>query len=400
MDTTAKKNADLSIHLGRPSHGSLSSFDKVIKDKLLNLRGEHEQWGAQTLYVELQNDPTLKGVTLPKPSTIHHFLVSQGLTKVYQKHRPMPTEGLYTPTDCHEIWQVDGKGNQQVADLETIAWLNVKDICSHIYISSFPALLKSPKHHPTTSDYQCALRLGFYEWGLPQKVQCDHASVFYDNKSKSPFPTMLHLWLLALGIELIYSRVHRATDQGQVERSHRTLTAQISGEQVFTAWKSLYDFAQTRRKRLNELLPCQSLNGQAPLVAYPQARHSGRYYHPVQEEQLLEIERIYQFLEKGEWFRIVSSAKTLCLGGQVYYLNQAIPKQELRIKFDAAKQQLIFYNDKEQIIQHKAIKGIDKELMMGQHFKVFLMTACQLELPFDWEHQKVSTTFLNTLSTT
>ena len=39
-------------------------------------------------------------------------------------------------------------------------------------------------------------------YGLPEGISFDHDSVFYDNQTASPFPTLLHLWLIALGIEV------------------------------------------------------------------------------------------------------------------------------------------------------------------------------------------------------
>jgi hypothetical protein len=34
----------------------------------------------------------------------------------------------------------------------------------------------------------------------------DHGTVFYDNTTPSPFPTTLHLWLLALGVQVRFTR--------------------------------------------------------------------------------------------------------------------------------------------------------------------------------------------------
>ena len=129
-------------------------------------------------------------------------------------------------------------------------------------------------------NYQIALRLGFLDFGLPKKIQVDHASVFYDNHSKSPFPTRFHLWLIALGIELVYSRVHRPTDQAKVERSHEILFNQTVRSHKAEDWKHLYEICQNRRKVLNEEFPSSTCNGKPPLKAFPKAKHSGKIYAP------------------------------------------------------------------------------------------------------------------------
>jgi len=400
MDRAHKKKEGLAIHLGRPSNGVLSSFDPMIAAKLLALREEYEHWGSRTLYIELKKDMRLQGMRLPKVSSIHAFLLSKDLVKTYQKHRPLPTKRLYKPTNCHEIWQIDGKGTEQIAHLGAIAWLNIKDIFSRLYVVGFPAQLKSRQHHPSTTDYQAALRLGFVQRGLPQKIQCDHASVFYDNKSKSPFPTLFHLWLVALNIELLFTRVHTPTDQAEVERCNQVFWAQVKRKQAFDLWLQLYEWGQARLQRLNEDIPCASLQNQPPLVAYPQARHSGKFYSPHGEEQLLDLNRVYQYLQQGEWFRKVSSAKTIALGGQTYYISKAQKGQQLRIKFKSQNTQLLFYNDEQKVIAKQKIIGIDKPTLMGQTFHVFQRTNAQLELPFEWEEQKKAFLFQANESTT
>jgi hypothetical protein len=116
------------------------------------------------------------------------------------------------------------------------------------------------QRHPNTEDYQLALRLAFLDWGLPQQVQVDHESVFFDNHIQSPFPTRLHLWLLALGIYLRFGRTHQPTDQAMTERSHQLWAAQVLRGQRFASWQALYQALRERRDFLNTRLPCAALD--------------------------------------------------------------------------------------------------------------------------------------------
>lgn len=52
-----------------------------------------------------------------------------------------------------------------------------------------------------------------------------HGTVFYDNTSRSPFPTRLHLRLLALEIDVSFTRKRCPTDHA-IERTHQTMTLQ------------------------------------------------------------------------------------------------------------------------------------------------------------------------------
>ncbi|MEW6649705.1 MAG: hypothetical protein AB1453_05890 [Chloroflexota bacterium] len=119
---------------------------------------------------------------------------------------------------------MDARGYEKIPDIGVITLINVNDVYSKAKIFSYPCWLgrQRASRHPETEDYQMLLRLCFTEWGLPDRLAVDHDSVFYDNLSKSPFPTRFHLWLLALGIELTFGRMGQPKDQAMTERSHQT----------------------------------------------------------------------------------------------------------------------------------------------------------------------------------
>ena len=70
------------------------------------------------------------------------------------------------------------------------------------------------------------MRRAFLTYGLPQTLTLDHGTVFYDNTTPSPFPTRLHLWLLALGVQVRFTRKRCPTDHANTLRTHQTMTAQ------------------------------------------------------------------------------------------------------------------------------------------------------------------------------
>jgi hypothetical protein len=93
--------------------------------------------------------------------------------------------------------------------------------------TSAPNIAQPPKN-------QLALQLAFCEWGLPAQFLLDHDSVFIESPSASPFPTRLHLWTLALGVDVRFIRNHRPTDHACVEQSHQTWFQQVVQDQRFT----------------------------------------------------------------------------------------------------------------------------------------------------------------------
>lgn len=373
----------LDTRMGRPRRGLLSSFDPSIACQLEHWRAAHPGWGATTLGLELEGACQMR--PLPSRASIARFLRASGHTRSYQVHAGVPERKPLDTDRPHQRWQVDAEGNRPIDAVGTIALINVKDVHSRLYAGSYPALLKSPRAHPTTDHYQTALRLAFAQFGLPDQLQSDHASVFYDNTTPSPFPTRIHLWLAALGIELCYSRLHRATDQAYVERAHQTMVRQVIEGACFSGWDQLAQRLDQRRAVLNAFYPCTSLQGQAPLQAFPEAGGSARPYYAEKEPDMLDLERAFALIAQGSYFRRAAKNRTISLGAHIYYVRQATPRNEVRIAFDPDAKHLIFYDEKEQVLTTMPIKGVTLEELMGPLWPSPYVPCIQLALPLDWE---------------
>ena len=72
---------------------------------------------------------------------------------------------------------------------------------------------------------------------------------------------------------------------------------------------------------LNHQLP-YTKTGKPPLIAFPQAKHSGRYFNPLTENTVFDEQLIKNYLYRKEWFRKVSDIKTVSIGGHIYRLKK------------------------------------------------------------------------------
>ncbi len=382
----------LASEMGRPKKGALSTFPEAIRDLILEWREEHPGWGPKTLRAELENHPAFvhqeKKQELPSRSSIARFLKERGLSGHYERHSALPTPPRKDVSASHHRWQMDAQGNQHVPDLPgTVAMIDLVDCYSRLRVLSYPCLLRRAKSHPTTEAYKTLLRLAFCDWGLPKELQVDHESVFFDSASKSPFPTRLHLWLEALGVELLFSRTRRPTDQALIERTHRLWQEQVLEGQRFGSWHSLYEASLKRRDFLNHHLPCATLGERAPLVAFPEARHSGRHYHPELESRLMDLDRVDAFLAKGRWFRLASKDATVCLGGHFYYVGAAHRGAQLEIGYEPSQRRLLFYDEAGEEVARRPIKGISREALLGEMEPYVNLPFFQLPLPFSWAEE-------------
>jgi hypothetical protein len=89
---------------------------------------------------------------------------------------------------------MDAQGSLRVEGGGSVSLINVIDVASRLKVESCPRV-STPK--PAAADYYMALRRAFLTYRLPLRLTLDHDTVFFDNTTSSPFPTRLHLWLLA-----------------------------------------------------------------------------------------------------------------------------------------------------------------------------------------------------------
>jgi len=375
--------AALASVIGRPRAGPLSTFPAALRQRLRQWRHEHPGWGPKTLRAELERQGSFQ--RLPSRSTIARFLREEGLTRRYERHSSLPAAAAPPVSRPHQRWQLDAQGNETIDGLGTVALINLSDVYSRLRLLSYPCVLERPRSHPTTDVYKTVLRLAFCDWGLPEAIQVDHESVFFDSASPSPFPTSLHLWLIALGLKVVFSE--RATDQAIVERSHQLWQGQVIEGQRFGSWYHLYMALRRRRDFLNRHLPCASLGERPPLLCFPEARHSGRLYRVELEAALLSLGRVDAYLGRGRWYRRVSKDGTLSLGRQIYHVGRAYKRIEVEITYDAAQRQLVVHDEAGTLIKRCPIKGVSVEALMGAPY--LLMPSFQLSLPFRASEQGV-----------
>lgn len=381
----------LASQMGRPPTGVLSTFAPLIGKTLRAWRDAHPGWGPKTLLAELEGDERLAQMSLPSERSIAYFLKEADLSRPYERHSPLPQRAHPLATVPHEVWEMDARGQERVPDIGIVTLINLNDRCSRLRLLSYPCVLgiECLEHYPTTEDYQMVMRLAFTEWGLPDCLRVDHDSVFYDNTSKSPFPTRFHLWLVALGVALTLGRAGHPTDQAVTERSHQTWDQQVLQGQSFGCWQALGDALRKRRDFLNYRLPCATLGDVPPLEAYPEARTPRRLYRPEWEADLLDLSSVFTYLGQGRWFRRVSHVGTLSLGSHIYGLGVAWKEQEVEITFDPSTRQLVFCSADGEQEKRLPIKGITLEALMGELGPLVGLPEFQLALPFSWDEWRV-----------
>jgi transposase InsO family protein len=372
----------LTSQMGRPSTGPLCTIPTVMRDAILQMRRTHPGWGPDTLLAELRVDRRWEDQPLPSRSRIAALLKAAKLTRRYQQHSELPTPPLQLEGAPHDEWELDAQGSLHVAGVGKVSLITIIDVVSRLKVESYPCLDTT---NPPLEAYQLMLRRAFLTTGLPRCISFDHGTVFYDNTSPSPFPTRLHLWLLALGIDVRFTRKRCPTDHAKIERTHQTMTLQALLGQHWPDQTALWAGLDTRRAMLNQHIPSWVLHGQAPLQAYPMAAHSGHSYRPEWEMEMLDLHRVFHYLANCRWFRHVRANGRLDIGGYDYYLGTTWRSHMLELRFDATQGCFLGQPEGNDTTIMIPPQGLTKTDLMGELGQLLTLPAYQLALPFTQE---------------
>ena len=378
--------AGLAPPIGRPPTGPLGSIVPALRDAILQLRRSHPGWGADTILAELRTNPVSAEHPLPSRARVAAFFKHAKLTRRYNRHTELPEPAPAPVGTPHDEWELDAQGPVQVDKLGKVCLVNIIDTTSRLKVESYPCVGTT---NPALETYQLVLRRAFLTTGLPRRLSFDRGTVFFDNTTTSPFPTRLHLWLLGLGVEVGFTRVRRPTDHAQVERVHQTMTLQALLGQSWPDPVALWAGLDARRTMLNVHIPCRTLGAQAPLEAYPQAGHSGRFYRPEWEAELLDLNRVHSYLATCRFFRRVAQNGSVALGGIYYYINSKYRGRAIEVTFDP--EWALFRGQVAGVAEPVEIipRGLTKEALIGEAGDIAALPVYQLALPFTHEAQRV-----------
>jgi len=330
--------------LGRPATGSLSDFDPLVRYVALRLKRQHPTWGAAYIVKKMSERPPLKDKTLPEATTIWRYWRSFG-DRLWPKRRPaeaqLPAAGV-----VHGVWQMDAKESVPVAGVGVVTVNQARD--------EFGRATVMHRIHPaeraeqqivklTSAEVQQDCRIAFSQWGLPDAIQTDRASLFV-GEDPTPFPTALSLWWLGLGIAHRLIPPHTPKRNGSVERSHRTLDERTLSGQSFNGADHLQRQVDADWYELNAECPSRAkgCHGQPPLVAHPELLIPRRPYQPEWELDLFDLQRVDEYLATQTWIRTVSQVGQVSLGGYRYGLGIAWAGQTVSISFEVQPRQVVF----------------------------------------------------------
>ncbi|HYB10877.1 MAG TPA: IS481 family transposase [Alphaproteobacteria bacterium] len=228
---------DLTDRSRRP-HASPARTPAEMEARILVVRDAHPAWGARKIAHCLERE----GIEAPAASTVHAVLYRHG------RVGPPPARGVadhrFEKDAPNRLWQMDFKGWIRLDNGERCHPLTVLDDHSR-YSPCLKACTDQQK--PTVQGH---LETTFIRYGLPDALFVDNGTPWGD--ASGTHWTRLRVWLLKLGVELIYSTPYHPQSRGKNERFHRTLSDEVFAlrrfhnlaqvQRAFDQWREVYNF--------------------------------------------------------------------------------------------------------------------------------------------------------------
>ncbi len=337
-----------SVYCRKP-YGLLSRFSPLVRFAILRLRLEHPRWGPDRIRYMTRQRQALRGLRLPSLAQIGRYLHQ------WERFRRRPVQRIQRqrpsqPKKVHQCWQMDFKMGIVLQNGRQVNLHTVRDpfgaACIGAVLHDAGKAGQRPRQI-TLEQTRHTLRRCFAFWNtLPERVQTDNQTGLAAARQSNDFPTIFTLWLVGLGIEHVFIRPGRPTDNAEVERCHRTVTDYAIVGNQHQPQPQLQQALDLAVHALNFELPSKAhgCHGLAPVQAHPDLLHHVRLFLPEWEVASFDLQRVYAYLASLSWERIVSKVGRIDLGAHRYSVGVRFARKRITARFEPSSCEFAFYD--------------------------------------------------------
>ncbi len=174
------------------------------------------------------------------------------------------------------------------------------------------------------------------QWGRPQKLRVDNGSPW---GSAGDWPTDLALWLIGLGVGMIWNPPRRPQDNGVVERSQGT--GKRWGE------PKTCHHPQELQRRMDDMDRIQrevypSIHGHSRTQAFPALRQTARPYSKAWEQRAWDLELVLTHMADYSVLRRVDRKGQVSVYNRNHYVGKHYAGQEIYLLLDPVDRDWVF----------------------------------------------------------
>lgn len=184
----------------------------------------------------------------------------------------------------------------------------------------------------------------FTQWGKPLNIRVDNGRPLGDPSRRMIPP--LALWLVGIGINVIYNRPRTPQQNSKVERTQGTL-AKWTTPSLCYDYKELGDRLERQSHFYNYVFEDRRKGYSTRLERYPQMKHTGTNY----SAEDFCFERVTKYLGQFSWKRKVSKAGQITQDHQRIYLGKKYRGQIVEVTLCAQTNQWKIFDQARQHIK-------------------------------------------------
>lgn len=203
------------------------------------------------------------------------------------------------------------------------------------------------------------LRRAFERWGRPRRIRVDNGKPW---GSSGDLPPPLALWLIGLGIDVIWNAPRRPQENGVVERSQGT-AKRWAEPRACRDPAELQARLDADDQRQRERYP--AARGLSRWELFPRLAHSGRPYHEAEEDGAWSLQRARDHLAGLAAPRRVDGQGKISIYNRNLYVGVKCAGQRVWVQFDPELGEWLISGDAGQQLRTHAAPEISEESLRG-----------------------------------
>ncbi len=182
--------------------------------------------------------------------------------------------------------------------------------------------------HLNPEQTKAAVEAAFFQWGLPHKARFDNGYPFAYTGDRL-LPTALILWLVSLGVEVVFNRPYSPQQNGSVECTQRISSRWANPGACTNAAQLQYALDQVTHEHISVLR--QRKNGdQTRIEQFPELACNTRRYDP----KMVDPDKVRQYLLQFRWQRKVFANGRISIFGHTWTVGTKFKNQQTSISLD------------------------------------------------------------------
>ena len=260
-------------------------------------------------------------------------------------------------TRPHETWQMDAKEFVRLKNGQRVSWLRVVDEFTGAVLGTV-VFEKERFASVSAAAVRKVLRALFSCWGRPRRFRVDNGHPW---GSTGDFPTDLSLWLIGLGMDMIWNPPCTPQKNGVVERSQ--------GVGKNWAEPGSCNSAKALQQRLDEMDRIQREEyphdrRKSRLETYPALKSSRRRYDTKWEADHWSIKRVLAHMSEYVIQRRIDRGGSVSIYNRNYYVGRHHKGKEIFVYFDPLEVVWIFSTPEGEQLRTQSADQITQERIL------------------------------------